>query len=236
MKKTLAIFLILLFHASFLFFENHRTSEKRVIKVITPTVFQIDLNNNGSYDVGEKFCISNIKSFSTNVNSDTSNLEKILKLSRKDSLTIGYFADEFAKSTLLNKKVKLKNISKTDYDCQNAEIIINGISYQDLLKNSGFAIVNEKPVNQSKFEKILKKAKHTELVILNNSSIKSFFSLEEENILILEKFANISEKEKIEIKSLKRGECLMFVGDEHILNKIESADFEREIIENKWII
>ena len=67
--------------------------------------------------------------------------------------------------------------------------------------------------------------------ILNNSSIKTFFSLEEENIKILEQYTNLSEKEKIEIKSLKRGECLMFVGDEHILNKIESADFEREIIE-----
>ena len=68
--------------------------------------------------------------------------------------------------------------------------------------------------------------------ILNNSSIKTFFSLEEENIKILEQYTNLSEKEKIEIKSLKRGECLMFVGSEHILNKIESADFEKDIIEN----
>ena len=66
--------------------------------------------------------------------------------------------------------------------------------------------------------------------ILNNSSIKTFFSLEEENIKVLEKYTNLSEKEKIEIKSLKRGECLMFVGDEHILTKIESADFEKEIV------
>ena len=67
--------------------------------------------------------------------------------------------------------------------------------------------------------------------ILNNSSIKTFFSLEEENIRVLEKYTNLSEKEKIEIKSLKRGECLMFVGTEHILTKIESADFEKELIE-----
>ena len=66
--------------------------------------------------------------------------------------------------------------------------------------------------------------------ILNNSSIKSFFSLEEENILILEKFANISEKEKIEIKSLKRGESLMFIGDNHILVKIEASNEEKEMI------
>ena len=67
--------------------------------------------------------------------------------------------------------------------------------------------------------------------ILNNSSNKIFFSLEEENIKLLSKYSNISEKEKIEIKSLKRGECLIFSGDEHILTRIESADFEKEIIE-----
>ena len=69
--------------------------------------------------------------------------------------------------------------------------------------------------------------------ILNNSSIKTFFSLEEENIKVLEKYTNLSEKEKVEIKSLKRGECLMFVGEEHILTKIEAAEFEKEIISGK---
>ena len=70
--------------------------------------------------------------------------------------------------------------------------------------------------------------------LLNNSSIKAFFSLEEENIKVLSEYADLSEKEKIEIKSLKRGECLMFVGDNHILANIESDDFEKEIIvENK---
>lgn len=67
--------------------------------------------------------------------------------------------------------------------------------------------------------------------IINNSSIKTFFSLEEENIKILKQFSNISDKEAIEIKSLKIGECLMMVGDEHILAKIDSADFEKEILE-----
>ncbi len=69
--------------------------------------------------------------------------------------------------------------------------------------------------------------------ILNNSSIKTFFSLEEENIKILEEFTNLTEKEKIEIKSLKRGEALTFVGNDHILVKIESSEEERKIIEGK---
>ena len=66
--------------------------------------------------------------------------------------------------------------------------------------------------------------------ILNNSSIKTFFSLEEENIKILSENTNITEKEKIEIKSLKRGECLMFVGNDHILVKIESSEQEKGLI------
>ena len=66
--------------------------------------------------------------------------------------------------------------------------------------------------------------------ILNNSSIKTFFSLEEENIKILAEYTNLSEKEKIEIKSLKKGEALMFVGDEHILTKIEADKYEKKII------
>ena len=69
--------------------------------------------------------------------------------------------------------------------------------------------------------------------ILNNSSIKNFFSLEEENIKILSDYIYLSEKEKIEIKSLRRGEALMLVGDEHILTKIESSEKERNIIEER---
>ena len=69
--------------------------------------------------------------------------------------------------------------------------------------------------------------------ILNNSSIKTFFALEEENIKILSEYSNITDKEKIEIKSLKRGECLMFVGEDHILTRIESSEEERKIIEEE---
>ena len=68
--------------------------------------------------------------------------------------------------------------------------------------------------------------------ILNNSSIKTFFSLEEENIKVLAQYSNLSEKEKVEIKALKRGECLMFAGENHILTKIEASDLEKEIINN----
>ena len=69
--------------------------------------------------------------------------------------------------------------------------------------------------------------------ILNNSNIKVFFSLEEDNIRILSENTNLTEKEKIEIKSLKRGECLMFVGDDHILTKVAASNNEIKIIDSK---
>lgn len=67
--------------------------------------------------------------------------------------------------------------------------------------------------------------------ILNNSSIKTFFSLEEENIKILSENTNLSEMEKIEIKSLKKGETLMIIGDNHVLVKIEASEYEKNIVE-----
>ena len=66
--------------------------------------------------------------------------------------------------------------------------------------------------------------------LLNNSEMKAFFNLEEENINVLEKQTNISTKEKIEIKSLKRGECVMFIGKEHILARIEASNYEKELL------
>ena len=55
--------------------------------------------------------------------------------------------------------------------------------------------------------------------------------MEEENIMTLENFVNLSEKEKIEIKSLKKGENLMFVEDNHILSKVEASLEEINVIE-----
>jgi hypothetical protein len=69
--------------------------------------------------------------------------------------------------------------------------------------------------------------------IINNSEFKLFFNLEEENIRVLSNVTDLSEKEKIEIKGLRRGECLMFIGKDHVIVKIEVGDFEKELIIEK---
>ncbi len=67
--------------------------------------------------------------------------------------------------------------------------------------------------------------------ILNNSCIKIFFSLEEENIKVLEEHSNLTEKEKIEIRSLNKGECMMFVDQSHTIIKVCCSDEEKLLIQ-----
>ena len=69
--------------------------------------------------------------------------------------------------------------------------------------------------------------------IINNTSFKFIFSLEEENINVLEKNFNLTEKEKIQIKSLKKGEILSCIEKNHILTKVSSSDYEKEMIESE---
>ena len=67
--------------------------------------------------------------------------------------------------------------------------------------------------------------------ILNNSNFKFFFNLEEENILLLDKYTNITLKEKIEIKNLKIGEVLIWAGENHFLFKVDYSEYEKNLIE-----
>ena len=60
--------------------------------------------------------------------------------------------------------------------------------------------------------------------------------MEEENIKVLKKYSNISDKEEVDIKMLKRGEMLMFVGEEHLMARVEKFDYEDEIINKNLIV
>ena len=67
--------------------------------------------------------------------------------------------------------------------------------------------------------------------IINNSSIKCIFNLEEENILSLSNNIDLNQKEQIEIKNLKRGESLVIAENNKIIIKIISNKLENNIIE-----
>ena len=67
--------------------------------------------------------------------------------------------------------------------------------------------------------------------IINNTSFKFIFSLEEENIKILSESMDLNESEKIKIKSLRKGENLAFIEQDHLLVNVISSEFEKEMIE-----
>ena len=69
-----------------------------------------------------------------------------------------------------------------------------------------------------------------EFGIINNSSIKCIFQLEENDINSIEKVVKISEKEKLKLQTINRGTCLLYAGKEHILLKVEASNLEHKFI------
>ena len=69
-----------------------------------------------------------------------------------------------------------------------------------------------------------------EFGIINNSSIKCMFQLEENDISNLERVLRISEKEKLKLQTMNRGTVLMYAGREHALIKIEASKLEHKFI------
>lgn len=67
--------------------------------------------------------------------------------------------------------------------------------------------------------------------IINNSSIKCIFNLEEDNILSLSDNIDLNQKEQIEIRNLKRGESLILAENNKIIIKIISNSLENNLIE-----
>lgn len=66
--------------------------------------------------------------------------------------------------------------------------------------------------------------------ILNNSSIKTIFQLEENDLNILKKNINLSEEETYKIQNSKRGNCLLYAGSNHIYIKVKASEKEHKYI------
>ena len=143
-----------------------------ILKVITPTIINIDTNRNNIIDENETFCIPEIDTFTSNLQYNSEKLANKMGYTFGQTLAIGYLSDNFAKRTLLGKSVKIKSTKTKTPECIYADVEINGESYSDLINDSGFAIKNAKPVNQEKFNDILEQAKKLNLVILNHHSGK----------------------------------------------------------------
>ncbi len=171
LKLTLLglIILFLVFCTYILAIQNRQ----RVLKIVTPTIIQADLNGNNIVDAGETFCIQKIQTFTSDLTKNPETLAKKAGIPYETSLAIGYLADEYANKVLNGKNIRLKPVkNKRTPGCTSAEIYINGRNYAELLAESGFGLIDGKPANTKAFEQIRTKAQKLKLVILNHKSLK----------------------------------------------------------------
>ena len=70
--------------------------------------------------------------------------------------------------------------------------------------------------------------------ILNNSAFKVYFSLEEENLNLLNKYSNLSDEELDLIRGLSRGFCLLQIFNNHVIAEVVSDNFEKKLMEEKY--
>lgn len=66
--------------------------------------------------------------------------------------------------------------------------------------------------------------------IINNSSIKCIFQLEENDVKLLKDVVNLSEEEIYRLQGMERGVCLLHAGRNHITIKAISSNKEHMII------
>ena len=66
--------------------------------------------------------------------------------------------------------------------------------------------------------------------IINNSSMKVIFQLEENNIVKLSDVINLSEEEKYRLINLERGKCLLHAGRNKVMVDIKVSKKEHEVI------
>lgn len=172
MKDFLTALILLVVLISFSFFVIQNGKTKEVLDVVTPTKLEIDLNNNKTVDRGESICINDIEAFSLAPNVEFfDKYSKIFNLNQNDMIGLGYLAQEYSTKLLKNKKVSVKFSGKETGECKYADVFLNGISYGQILANSGLGI-SKNNVNKDKFKDNLKKAKGLDLVILNHHSNK----------------------------------------------------------------
>lgn len=162
--KGFSITLLIVTFFAFLFYQNQKSSDFKVLKITSPTEIVADLNKNGVQDNDETIVLQNVQSFSTKPSGAQAALALQIKITDEDALGLGFLAENFAKSTLLDKNVKLKhNI-----------IIIDNKNYENLLHERGFALFKGKAPSKLSPElaKNLEKVHKLNLRIFNNKSHK----------------------------------------------------------------
>lgn len=171
MKEKLSVFILLLILLLVLCRQYLLKNNLQVLSVITPVMFNVDLNGNNTFDKGETVCVSGVKSFTSNLQYYPEHLADKMKLSYENAVAAGYLADEFAGSVLVANHVKLKFTGEVKPECRFAKVYVGGEDYGNMLFEYGFGITDDDKVSDE-YSNVLEKAKKLKLVILNHKSSK----------------------------------------------------------------
>lgn len=162
--KGFSVALLIFSFFLFLFYQTQKSADFQVLKVNSPTEIVVDLNQNSVADKNENIKLENVQSFEIKPSTEQSELAEQLKISEEEAMGLGYLAQNFAKTTLEGKKVRVrKNI-----------ILINNKNYSDLLLNKGLAIkenTTSLSLNTS-LKQNIQKVQKLNLVRFNNKSHK----------------------------------------------------------------
>lgn len=172
-KQIIAILFLITMLSVFGLFSFNNQNKHEVLGIITPNKIIVDFNNDDIIDNNEIVCVENIESFTLNPEQEfIKKYSQKYKISELDIINLGYLANEYAKDTLLNKKVSVKLSKNENIDCKFGNVYIDGTNYANLLYNSGYGMKNSVIGNLEKFKKNLEISKKLNLVILNHHSNK----------------------------------------------------------------
>ena len=172
-KYNITAIIIIILFLLFMSITTINSNYSTIVNVENPTKFEIINNSKKNTTKSEFICVDGIESFSLNPNEEFINkYSNILKISKMDLISLGYLAQEYSQKAFTNKQVKVIYTPKITPDCRYAKVKIDGILYSKLLKNNGFALINNNIVNKKKFEQNLEQARKLNLVILNHHSDK----------------------------------------------------------------
>ena len=166
MRNKITNIIILIFCLFFICIQHMKRDMPVVMRVVTPSIIEIDTNNNGIIEDNEQYCIPNDKLFTSNLKYDNARLADELGLKFDEALSIGYLTDEFSRKTLEGQPVKIVNSDETRPNCNYANIYIKDKNYEDILRDNGFY------VTKKNYRSLLEKAKNLKLVIVNHKSLK----------------------------------------------------------------
>ncbi len=173
MKKHLTTLFLLAIFVIFSLFIQMNSKYKTVLKIFSPVKIAVDLDNNKTVDSNETICIEGIEAFSLEISDEFFNkYSKKYKLTKNDMISLGYLAEEYAQKALADEKISIKFTPKITSECRYAKVTVKGIDYKDMLKYSGFGIVDGEIALPDKFKANLENAQKLHLVILNHHSGK----------------------------------------------------------------